>query len=139
MPGTSPSPTRPTDAGSSSPSRSPRTFRASWTVSGPGDHGSGVLELLEGVADQPEHRGPEADEQGPAFGVVAVVLVDGLGPDPEAEAEGDRAERRRLQVRAAQAGGVQRLDQHGVSFSFVSGATAGVDHHEKEKHGSGSE
>src|SRR4029450_9869789 len=98
-----------------------------------------VLEQLERVADQPEHGGPEADEQGPALGVVAVLLVDGLGPDPEAEAEGDRPERRRLQVPAAQAGRVQRLDQHRVSFVSVSLATAGVDHHEKEKHGSGTE
>ena len=88
----------------------------------------------------PEHRGPEADEQGPALGIVAVVLVDRLGPDPEAEAEGDRAERRRLQVGAAQAGGVEALTSIVLlldGLSMVCGATVGVDDHEKEKHGSG--
>ena len=105
--------------GSSSPSPSPPTS------SRPGPPPRLVLQLLEGVADQPEHRRPEADEQGPALGVVAVVLVDRLGPDPEPETEGDRPERRHLQVRAAQAGRVQRLDQHSCSSGSSVGQPLG--------------
>jgi hypothetical protein len=37
---------------------------------------------LERVADQPDRRRPQADEQRAAFGVAALVLVDGLGSDP---------------------------------------------------------
>ena len=92
---------------------------------GPGPPPRLVLQLLEGVADQPEHRRPETDEQRPALGVVAVVLVDRLGPGPEAETEGDRPERRRLQVRAPQAGRVQRLDQHSCSFGSSVGQPLG--------------
>lgn len=42
---------------------------------------------LEGVADQPDQGWPQADEEGPAFGVAALVLVDRLGADPQRDAE----------------------------------------------------
>jgi hypothetical protein len=43
---------------------------------------------LDGVADQPEHRGPQPDEEGAALGVPALVLIDGLGADPQPDAKG---------------------------------------------------
>jgi hypothetical protein len=45
--------------------------------------------VFERVADEPEHRWPEADEEGAAFGVAAFVLIDGFRTDPEADAEAD--------------------------------------------------
>lgn len=53
------------------------------------------------VADLPEGGRPEADEEGTSLGVAALVLVDRLGADPEADTKGYRAERERVEVRAA--------------------------------------
>ena len=50
------------------------------------------------VSDQPEHRGPEADEEGSAFGVGAFVLADRLGSEPEGDAEEDRSEGEAVEV-----------------------------------------
>ena len=61
-----------------------------------------VRAAFRGVADQPEHRGPEPDEQGAALGVAALFLRHGLGADPEADAEADGAQRRGVE-RDAQA------------------------------------
>ena len=47
---------------------------------------------LEGVPDQPEARRPQTDEQRAPLGVAPLVLVDGLGPDPQRDAQPDRAQ-----------------------------------------------
>src|SRR4051812_31452699 len=60
-----------------------------------------LLAAAQGVAHQPEHRRPEADEERPPFGVAAFVLADRLRPDPEDHAEHDRAEREQVEVGAA--------------------------------------
>ena len=52
---------------------------------------------LGGVSDQPEHHGPQPDEQRAPLGVAALVLVDGLGPDPQAEREADVGQRGAVQ------------------------------------------
>lgn len=49
-----------------------------------------LLVLLERVADEPEHRRPQAYEQGATFSVAPFFLVDGLRPYPERYAEHDR-------------------------------------------------
>src|SRR5919206_484346 len=72
----------------------------------------GSLVALERVADEPEHRRPQPDEQRPALGVPALLLVDGLRPDPERDAEAYARGGRRLQVPAAQPGAVKWLGQH---------------------------
>jgi hypothetical protein len=47
----------------------------------------------ERLADQPQGRRPKPDEEGASLGIPALVLVDGLRPDPEDDAETDRSER----------------------------------------------
>jgi hypothetical protein len=51
------------------------------------EHQVALFLALEGVADQPDQRWPQANEQGPALGVAALVLVDRLGADPQRDAE----------------------------------------------------
>jgi hypothetical protein len=50
------------------------------------------------IADQPEHRRPEADEEGSAFGVSPFVLADGLGANPEGDAKQDGTDREHMEV-----------------------------------------
>jgi hypothetical protein len=50
------------------------------------------------IADQPEHRRPEADEEGSAFGVPPFVLADCLGANPEGDAKQDGADREHIEV-----------------------------------------
>lgn len=69
---------------------------------------------LKRVADKPEHWGPEANEQGPAFRVAAFVLVDGFGADPQRYAEPDGSEREALHVPGPQPGVVEARSQHRV-------------------------
>jgi hypothetical protein len=52
------------------------------------------------LADQPEHRRPEADEESSAFRVPPFVLADGLGANPEGDAKQDGADRERMEVMA---------------------------------------
>ena len=61
-----------------------------------------LLVPLDRVADQPEHRRPQAHEERPPLGVASLVLIDRLGPDPEADAQPDRGQRQRVQVPAPQ-------------------------------------
>src|ERR1043166_7496246 len=70
------------------------------------------LDRLQGVADLPERRRPEADEERAPLGVAALVLVDRLGADPEADAQSDRSERERVKMEPAETGAVQRVDDH---------------------------
>jgi hypothetical protein len=51
------------------------------------EHQVALFLALKGVADQPDQRWPQANEQGPALGVAALVLVDRLGADPQRDAE----------------------------------------------------
>jgi hypothetical protein len=71
-----------------------------------------LLEALERLADQVDRRRPEADEQGAAFRVSAFVLVHGLRPDPEDDAQADRAHRREVQVPPAHPDRMQPPYQH---------------------------
>ena len=47
---------------------------------------------FRGVPDQPQEYGPESDEQRPSLGVPAFLLRDGLGPQPQADAQHDAAD-----------------------------------------------
>src|SRR5581483_6837598 len=57
---------------------------------------------LHRVADLPEGGRPETDEQGAPFRVPALVLVDGLRSNPEADAQRNRAQREGVELRAAE-------------------------------------
>ena len=57
---------------------------------------------IERLARHPEHRRPQPHEQGAPLGVPALVLVDGLRPDPQDDAEGDRGQRDSLEMPAAE-------------------------------------
>ena len=56
------------------------------------------LVLLHGSADQPEHRGPEADEECAALSVASLILVDRSSPNPEANAQEDVRRAKPLEV-----------------------------------------
>jgi hypothetical protein len=71
-----------------------------------------LFDVSQRVADLPERGCPEPDEEGAPLGIAALVLVDGLGADPEADAEADGAERERVELRAAQPSAMQRVDDH---------------------------
>ena len=68
---------------------------------------------LKRVPDQPEHRRPKAHEERPALGVSALLLIDGLGADPQRDAEIDRGQRGRMQMPAAQAAGAKGFCEPG--------------------------
>jgi hypothetical protein len=70
------------------------------------------LPAPERVPDEPDHRGPEAHEQRTPFGISALILIDGLGADPQADAKPDRAQRQGLQVPGPKPGVVEALRQH---------------------------
>src|SRR4051812_42481905 len=70
------------------------------------------LVVAERVADRPERRRPEADEDRAPFRVSTLVLVDRLGADPEADAETHRPERGTVPDPVAEAGAVQQLRHH---------------------------
>src|SRR4051794_9370962 len=82
----------------------------------------GLLVALDRVADQPEHRRPQAYEQRPPLGVAALVLVDGLRPDPQADAQPDTGHRGAVEVVAAQADVMQLLREHATALP--AGSTA---------------
>src|SRR3954470_18822096 len=84
--------------------------------------------FLKRVAHEPEHRWPEPDEQCAPLRVAALVLVDGLGANPQGDAEPDARKRRGLQVPAADTGVVKTLGQHGARLPGPAGrdAAAGV-------------
>ena len=73
---------------------------------------SAARAALERVADEPEHRRPQAHEQGAPLGVAALVLVDGLGADPQSDAEIDARERGCVVVPVTQPGAIESLGQH---------------------------
>src|SRR5581483_10956644 len=75
-----------------------------------------ALLSLDRIADQPQHRWPQSDEQGAALRVSALVLVDGLGPDPEPDAQADRAKREQLCMPCAESEAVKALDQHDLYY-----------------------
>jgi hypothetical protein len=50
------------------------------------------------LADQPEHRRPEANEEGSAFRVPPFVLADGLCANPEDDAKQDGPDREHIEV-----------------------------------------
>jgi len=47
---------------------------------------------VDRVAEQPQRWRPQSDEQRPALGVSALVLIDGLCSLPQRDAQGDRPE-----------------------------------------------
>jgi len=67
---------------------------------------------VDGVADQPEHRRPEAHEQRPSLSVPAFVLAHRLCADPQDDAQGDRTQRHRVEGPAARFDLPQRLTEH---------------------------
>jgi len=69
--------------------------------------------VLEAVADEPEHRPPQADEERAPLGVAALVVGNGLAADPEPDAQADRRERSDVQASAAEARPAQELGEHG--------------------------
>src|SRR5919202_1274888 len=71
-----------------------------------------VLLALDRITDEPEHRRPQPDEQRPALRVAALVLIDGLGADPQADAQADRPEPDGVEVPAAQARVVEGFGEH---------------------------
>jgi hypothetical protein len=71
---------------------------------------------LDGIAGQPEHRGPEPDEDRAALGVAALVLVHGLGADPEDDAEHHGPERGAVQLGGAE---VETGSRSGDRLSWV--------------------
>jgi hypothetical protein len=52
--------------------------------------------LVDRLPDEPEHGRPEPDEQGPSFGISALVLSECLGANPKTDAQSYRAEAARL-------------------------------------------
>src|SRR5581483_5108522 len=66
----------------------------------------------QGVADLPERRSPQTDEERAPLRVSALVLIDGLRTDPEADAKAHRAERERVELRPAETDAAQQLDDH---------------------------
>src|SRR3954470_14104989 len=75
--------------------------------------GRRLFVALEAVADQPEHRRPQADEQRAPLRVAALVLIDRLGADPQRDAEPDAPERGGVEGPAGEAGVMDRLRDHG--------------------------
>src|SRR5680860_1056632 len=73
-----------------------------------------LLALLEAAPDEPEHRRPQAHEQGTSLGVAALVLVDGLGADPQRAADEDRSQRADVGMLAAESQRADRLDHHWI-------------------------
>jgi hypothetical protein len=67
---------------------------------------------LEGIAHQPEHRGPQTNEQRTALRVSALDLVHGLRSNPQGDAQPDRPERREMELPAAQPAFMQKPDEH---------------------------
>src|SRR4030095_2470504 len=76
--------------------------------------GRSSIVALERVPDQPERRSPQSDEQRPALGVSALVLIHRLRPDPESDAKSDGTHRRGMHLPASQAASMQGLGQHRV-------------------------
>src|SRR4051794_32729284 len=73
---------------------------------------SGSLMAFQGVADEPEHRRPEPDEQRAALRVAACLLVDDLRADPQRQAQPDAAQRRAVKGPRRQADALEGLDEH---------------------------
>jgi hypothetical protein len=57
----------------------------------------------EAIADEPEHRGPEADEERSPLGISTLVLPDGFRTNPKAYAKSDRAQGGHVEVAASEA------------------------------------
>src|SRR5215218_9416193 len=62
------------------------------------------LPPFDRIADQPEHRRPEPDEERTALGIATLLLVHRLGADPERDAQPDRAERDDVEVPSTHSG-----------------------------------
>src|SRR5680860_1142089 len=73
-----------------------------------------LLALLEAAPDEPEHGRPQTYEQGTSLGVAALVLVDGLGADPQRAADEDRSQRADVGMLAAESQRADRLDHHWI-------------------------
>jgi hypothetical protein len=78
---------------------------------------SELFAAFDRIADEPNGRWPQTDEQGATFGIPAFVLVNGLGANPQANAQSNGAHREQLQVPAAQARAVEAVNQHVPSLA----------------------
>jgi hypothetical protein len=67
---------------------------------------------LEGIADEPQHRRPQAHEQRPALRVSALTLIVCLRPDPEADAQKYGRHRDQVQLPTSQTDAMDQIDQH---------------------------
>jgi hypothetical protein len=54
--------------------------------------------VLERIADEPQHRRPQPNEERAALGVSALALIVCLGPDPQADAQKYRPDRHQMQL-----------------------------------------
>jgi hypothetical protein len=70
------------------------------------------------VADLPERGCPEPDEEGAPLGVATLVLVDCFRANPQADAQADRAERKRVEMRAVETEAIECVDDHDRAFPF---------------------
>jgi len=64
------------------------------------------------IADEPEHRRPETDEDRPPLCVAALVLIDGLRAHPQTQAQRDRPKRPGVHRGVAQSGAIQEPGDH---------------------------
>ena len=69
------------------------------------------LSPLQRISDQPDGGRPQSYEQSAPLGIASLVLIDGLGPNPQSDAQADRAERQELQVPGPQPGVVEGTDE----------------------------
>ena len=74
--------------------------------------GAPRLASPERLSNQPEHGRPQADKESSSLCIAALVLIDCLSTDPEADAKADRSHRKALQVPLPQATPSQFADQH---------------------------
>jgi hypothetical protein len=95
------SPSMPSDAAFRHPTLGVGPFR-----------GSPLLVAFDRIADEPDRRWPQTDEERAAFGVPTLVLIDGLGADPQTDTQRHRPHRQELHVPRTQAGAVEKLAQH---------------------------
>jgi hypothetical protein len=67
---------------------------------------------LERIAEKPQHRWPQPNEERAALGISPLALIVCLGPDPQADAEKHGPDRHQMQLPTSQAGAMYQIDQH---------------------------
>jgi hypothetical protein len=67
---------------------------------------------LERIPNEPQHRRPQPHEQRPALRVPALALIVCLRPDPEADAQTYRRDRKHMQMPTSQTDAMDEIHQH---------------------------